>query len=50
MVDDHLAEEATSSQQHGQVPIDTVAEGQHDDIRRELRKEIKSFISHSLMI
>ena len=42
MVDDHLAEEATGSQQHGQVPINTIAEGQHDDIRRELRKEMES--------
>ena len=39
VVHDHLAEEATASQQHGQVPIDAVAEGQHDDIRRELKKE-----------
>ena len=39
VVDDHLAEEATCSEQHGHVPIDAVAEGQYDDIRSELRKE-----------
>ena len=39
VVDDHLAEEAAYSQQHGKVSIDAVAEGQYDDIRRELRKE-----------
>ena len=50
MVDDHLAEEARCSQQHCQVPINTIAEGQHDDIRRELIKEMKTFILKSLRI
>ena len=36
VVDDHLAEEATPSEQHGHVPIDAVAEGQQDDVRRKL--------------
>lgn len=43
VVDDHLAEETTCSQQHGQVSIDAVAESQHDHIRRELKKYFKNF-------
>ena len=46
VVYDHLAEETTSSQHHDHVPIDGVTEGQHDDIRGELRKEKMIFISN----
>ena len=48
MVDDHLAEEATSSQQDGQVPVDREAGGQHDDIWCELRRKI--FMSNFLFL
>ena len=43
VVDDHLAEVAACSEQHGHVPIDAVAEGQHYDIWIKLGKELLIF-------
>ena len=48
VVDDHLAEKAAFSQQHDQVTIDAVAEGQHDDIRCELKKKVFLNLSYFL--
>ena len=41
MADDHGGEDPASSEQHGDVAVDGVAEGQQDDIGFELRKYFK---------
>ena len=38
MAENHDGEEPASSEQHGDVAVEGVAEGQHDDVRFELRK------------
>ena len=38
VADDHGGEEPASSEQHGDVAVEGVAEGQHDDVRIKLRK------------
>ena len=38
VAEDHDGEEPASSEQHGDVAVEGVAEGQHDDVRFKLRK------------
>ena len=35
IVEDHLAEHSLASEQHGDVPVEREAPGQHDDVRTE---------------
>ena len=40
VAENHDREEPTSSEQHGDIAVDGVTEGQHDDIRFKLREDI----------
>ena len=53
MAENHDGEDAASSEQHGDVAVEGVAEGQHDDVWFKLRKRFKSkyFLeSHNLYL
>ena len=41
VAEDHDGEESAASEQHGDVAVEGVAEGQHDDVRLKLRKYFK---------
>ena len=50
IVEDHLAEHSLASEQHGDVPVEREAPGQHDDVRTEALDVLQELVLPAVVV